>query len=245
MKVVIVVQARMTSTRLPGKVLKEVLGKSLLEYLIERLRRVRLTDEFVIATTINETDDAIVSLCRRLAVPVMRGSELNVLSRYYEAATAQHADVVVRITSDCPAIDPQVIDTVIAFFLDNRDKYDYVSNTLKPSFPYGMAVEVFSYASLADAYREATNGPELEHVTPFIYLRPDRYRIGHFIHSEDLSRHRWTVDTPEDFELIRRLIEENYPINPEFGMREVLDTLQTHPDWVSLNAHIAQKKLGD
>lgn len=245
MKTVIIVQARMTSTRLPGKVLKEVLGKTLLEYLIERLRRVKLADEIVIATTINHTDQPIVDLCRRLNVAVTRGSEHDVLARYYEAAKLHHADVIVRVTSDCPAIDPAVIDRVIAFYRDHPGQYDYVSNSLKQSFPYGMAVEVFPFNALEEAAREAKADPEREHVSPFLYTRPERYRIGQVVYPRNLSHHRWTVDTPEDFELIRLILEALYPVKPEFEMQDVLALLDQHPDWVQINAHVQQKKLGE
>lgn len=245
MKTLIIVQARMTSTRLPGKVLKEVLGKTLLEYLVERLRRVKLADGFVIATTTNDTDEPIVALCRQLQVPCTRGSELDVLARYYEAASLHKADVVVRVTSDCPLIDPTVIDHVIRFYREHRAPYDYVSNALTQSYPYGMATEVFAFEGLEQAYREATAEPEREHVTPFFYTHPERYRIGHVVHPQDLSHHRWTVDTPEDFELVRRVTEALYPGKPEFDMQDILALLEKHPDWVHINAHVHQKKLGE
>lgn len=245
MKTVIIVQARMTSTRLPGKVLKEILGKSLLEYHIERIRRAQLADDVVIATTINDTDQPIVDLCARLGVACTRGSENDVLGRYYEAATLHKADLIVRVTSDCPLIDPTVIDRVIAFYRDSEGAYDYVSNSLKQSFPYGLAVEVFPYCALETAWREAQAEPEREHVSPFLYTRPERFRIGQVVQAEDLSHHRWTVDTPDDFELVRRIIEALYPGNPQFSTQDVLDLLEKHPDWPAINAHVRQKKLGE
>lgn len=245
MRTVIVVQARMTSTRLPGKVLKEVLGKPLLEYLVERLQRVRAADAFAVATTLNDTELPIIALCNRLGVPVTRGSEHDVLARYHEAALAMKADVVVRVTSDCPIIDPKVIDEVIGFYHDHAEQYDYLSNALIHSYPYGMSAEVFSFKVLDEAYREAVAEPEREHVTPFIYTRPERYRIGHVTYPRDLSAHRWTVDTPEDFELVRRLIEALYPVNRDFGMEHILEILDENPDWQLINAHVRQKKLGE
>lgn len=245
MKTVIIVQARMTSTRLPGKVLKEILGKTLIEYLVERLRRVKLADTFVIATTINATDDPIVALCRRLNVPVTRGSENDVLARYYEAAIVHQAEVVVRVTSDCPLIDPEVIDAAIRFYRDSGGQYDYVSNALTQSYPYGMAAEVFSFKLLEQAHSEALAEPEREHVTPFIYTRPERYRIGHLVQAENQSHHRWTVDTPEDFELVRRITEALYPSRPEFNTQDILTLLAAHPDWPEINSHVRQKKLGE
>lgn len=243
MKTVIIVQARMTSTRLPGKVLKTVSDKTLLEYQIERLRRVRRADEIVIATTINDTDDPIAKLCHSLGVPCYRGSEHDVLARYYEAAKLHHADVVVRVTSDCPVIDPMVVDETIRFYIDHGLVYDYVSNALTQSYPYGMATEVFSFRVLEEAHREARTEPEREHVTPFIYTRPARYRIGHMVHPENHSHHRWTVDTPEDFDLVKRIIEALYPVKPAFDTQDILALLERHPEWVAINAHVRQKKL--
>jgi spore coat polysaccharide biosynthesis protein SpsF len=245
MKTVIIVQARMTSTRLPGKVLKKVNDKSLLEYLFERLRRVRLADEFVIATTVNDTDLPIVAECERFGVAVTRGSELDVLARYYEAAKLHKADIVVRVTSDCPLIDPAVVDEAIQFYHEHRSQYDYVSNALVQSYPYGMAAEVFPFSALKEVYREAQLEPEREHVTPFLYTHPERYRVGHVICKKNLSHHRWTVDTVEDFELVRLITEALYPKNPKFNMQDILALLTQHPEWVKINANVHQKKLGE
>jgi spore coat polysaccharide biosynthesis protein SpsF len=245
MKTVIIVQARMGSTRLPGKVMKTVLGKTLLEYLFERLWRVRRADLFMVATTTNPHDAVIVEHCRHLGVPVICGSEDDVLARYYRAATIQQADIIVRITADCPLIDPAVIDKAIKFFHENIGRYEYVSNTLKQSYPYGMAVEVFSFGLLEQAYREARKETEREHVTPFFYTRPERFRIGQFVNEVDLSHHRWTVDTQEDFELIRLIIEELYIANLTFGLDDILKCLEEHPAWTEINAHVKQKKLDE
>lgn len=245
MKTLIIVQARMMSTRLPGKVLKQVLGKPLLEYQIERLRRVEPADGIVIATTTNHTDEPIVELCHRLNVPVTRGSEDDVLTRYYEAATLHAADVVVRVTSDCPVIDPNVVARVIRFYLERRESFDYVSNGLKRTFPRGMDVEVLSYRALREAYAEAVERSEREHVTPFIYHHPERYRLANVAFDIEASHHRWTVDTAEDFELVRRIIESLYPTDHDFTLGDILALLEIHPDWAHINAHIEQKKLGE
>ena len=245
MKVFIIVQARMTSTRLPGKVLKLVLGKPLLEYQIERLQRVQLADEIVIATTINATDDPIVRLCDRLSVPYFRGSEADVLARYHGAATAHQADVIVRVTSDCPLIDPQVIDRTIQYYLDRQNEFDYVANCLKRTYPRGMDTEVFSFTALNEAFLEATAQPDREHVTPFIHRQPTRYNLGHVLYSQDCGQHRWTVDTPEDFELIQNILEAIYPENSEFSLEDCLQLLDRYPEWAKINAHIEQKQYGE
>jgi spore coat polysaccharide biosynthesis protein SpsF len=243
-KVVIIVQARMTSTRLPGKVLKLVLNKPLLEYQIERLQRVRSADDIVIATTVHSTDDPIVGLCDRLSVHHYRGPEEDVLARYHGAAVACNADAIIRVTSDCPVIDPAVIDRVARFFIEHRGDYDYVSNTQVRSYPRGMDTEVFSFAALCEAFHEASKPAEREHVTPFIYTNSHRYRLADIVHPEDESRHRWTVDTPEDFELIKRIIESLYPSEPHFDLKSMLDLIRHNPEWMKINEHIEQKKLG-
>jgi spore coat polysaccharide biosynthesis protein SpsF len=242
MRTVIIAQARMTSTRLPGKVLKKVLGKPLLEYQIERLKRVNFADEIVIATTTNSTDLPIIELCDRFSISYFRGSEEDVLARYYSAAKEHDADVVVRVTSDCPLIDPQVIDRVIQFYLDNQSQYDYVSNCLERSYPRGMDTEVFSFAALHKAFVETTAQPDREHVTPFIYMHPERYRLAQIFYSENQSSHRWTVDTPEDFELIKKIIEVLYPQNKNFTLEDCLDLLKRYPDWLLINAYVEQNK---
>lgn len=235
----------MTSTRLPGKVLLEVLHKPLLEYLVERLRRTRLPAEIVVATTTNHTDLPIVELCKRLGVPCFRGPEEDVLERYHGAAQAHRADPVIRVTSDCPVIDPEVIDHVLRFYLDNSGQYEYVSNAQVRSYPRGMDTEVFSFKALHEAFTEARALPDREHVTPFIYRRPERYRQGDVIYGKDLSRHRWTVDTPEDFELIKRIIEALYPVKRDFTLQDILDLVDSNPDWPLINAHVEQKKLDE
>jgi spore coat polysaccharide biosynthesis protein SpsF len=244
MKVVIIDQARMTSTRLPGKVMKSIMGKSLLEYQLERLERSRFAQEIVVAATTNESDAPIVDLCRRVGVSLFRGSEEDVLSRYYGAAKAYRADVIVRVTSDCPLIDPKIVDKAISFYINHAKQYDYVSNTLERSYPRGMDCEVFPYGVLEEAHVEATAQPDREHVTPFIYRHPERYRLANIAHYEDQSHHRWTVDTIEDFELIKRMMEALYLTNRRFTMQDCLALLDRHPDWEAINANVEQKVYG-
>ena len=242
MRVVIIVQARMTSTRLPGKVLKTVLGKPLLEYQIERLRRVRLADEIVIATTVNETDRPIVDLCQHLSVAYFQGSEEDVLARYYGAAKLHDAEVVVRVTSDCPLIDPEVIDHLITIYLQNLTLYDYFV-TDEVTYPRGMDTEIFSMNVLEDAYQEADLPEQREHVTPFIYQQPSRYRLAAATAVCSFGRYRLTVDTPEDFELVSLILQSLYPRNPKFGLEAIVDLLQQQPELAIINAHIHQKHL--
>lgn len=241
MRTVIIIQARMTSTRLPGKVLLPLAGKPLLERLIERLHRVKLADAIVVATTTNTTDDPIAKLCVELGEYCYRGSEQDVLSRYAGAASLHMADVVVRITSDCPLIDPELIDRLISAYKAGGS--DYVSNMLPPTWPYGMAVEVFSADVLKQAQAEAIQADEREHVTPFIYRHPERYLLRNILNSENLSHHRWTVDTLEDYELVRRIFEALYPAKKNFGLVDLLAIMAENPKWASINKHIQQKQL--
>ena len=244
MKTALIVQARMASTRLPGKIMKEVLGKTLLEYQLERLLRVKQADQVIIATTDHGEEQPIVDLCQRMGVPYFRGSEEDVLARYYGAATQYHADVVVRITSDCPLIDPAVVDEVIGFYLAHKEDYDYVSNTFPElTYPRGMDTEIMSYKVLKEAYEQAKDQAEREHVTIFIKRRPERYRIKNLPYDEDYSHYRWTVDTPEDFALIKKMITALYPVNPHFTLEDCLALIEEKPEWAKINAHIKQKPV--
>jgi spore coat polysaccharide biosynthesis protein SpsF len=242
MKTVIIVQARMTSTRLPGKVMLPLAGHPMLERLIERLNRVSRADAVVIATTTNATDDVIAACCVAQGVACHRGPEHDVLSRYAGAAREHQASMVVRVTSDCPLLDPELVDDLLQRFTSAGAQVDYLSNMLEPTWPYGMAVEVFSAQALYEAEAEATLPAEREHVTPFIYWRPERYRLLSVRHDVDLSRQRWTVDTPEDYELVRRIFEALYPVRPCFAMADVLGLLARHQDWMQINQHIEQKR---
>ena len=231
----------MGSTRLPGKVLKPILGRPMLSYQLERLGAAELAERIVVATTTSPADAAIVDFCAAEGIACTRGSEEDVLSRYAEAAAIFDARTVARVTSDCPLIDPDLIDLAIREFDAGAGRYDFVSNMLQPSWPYGMAIEVLSRALLVEADREAIDPAEREHVTPFIYRRPERYRLKSLARRPDLSHHRWTVDTPEDFELVSRIIAELYPRTPRFTIVDVLALLEAHPSWVEINAHVQQR----
>jgi len=244
MKIVIISQARMTSTRLPGKVLKKVSGKTLLEHHVERLRRSQMSDEIVIATTENRTDIPIVEVCEKIKVNYFRGSEEDVLSRYYKAATKFKADIVVRVTSDCPLIDPVIVDSVISFFFDNSPFFDYVSNAGIRTFPRGMDTEVFKYQTLVETYNEAKSNVDREHVTTFIRNPKNHYKLGNYSLHENHSSHRWTVDTLEDFNLVSKILNALYPIKSNFDLNDILTLLQNNPTWSKLNSHIETVNYG-
>lgn len=215
MKVVCIIQARMGSTRLPGKVMLGLCGKTVLGHVIERVKMVKNIDEIVIATTTKEDDSIIVEEALKYDVKVFRGSEEDVLSRYYYAAKENDADVVVRITSDCPLIDPEIIDEMLSRFkyLYKENKVDYLSNTLERTFPRGLDAEIFSFKILEDAFINAEKYHQREHVTPYIYENANKFKlVGGYQKDIDYSYHRWTLDTEEDFELIRRIYLHLYPL---------------------------------
>ena len=240
MRAVGIVQARMTSTRLPGKILLEVLGKPLLQYELERLRKISSIDELVVATTTNVDDDPVIELCGTLGVSTYRGSELDVVSRYYEAAEQYKADAVVRFTADCPLIDPQVSDSVIRYYLEHAGEVDYCCVDIS-TYSRGTDTEVFSLNALRDAGREGNTAPDREHVTFFIRNRPDRYKQWVKKSGNDWGKYRLTVDTREDFELIREILERLYPANPNFSINDVIELLEKNPELPKINEKIRQK----
>lgn len=244
MKIAAIVQARMGSTRLPGKVMKELKGESVLSHVIQRLKQAKLIDEIIIATTTDSKDDIIEKETRRNGVKVFRGSEKDVLSRYYEASVKDDADVVVRITSDCPLIDPFVVDKMIDFYLKN--KYSLVTNAGSSpdqrSFPRGLDTEVFSLEVLKDAYLNGNKTYHREHVTPYIYEQKNN-KIYYFKNKEDLSKYRWTLDTEEDLKLITEIYNRLYKGSHDFYMNDIIRLFQREPSLYNINADVEQKKL--
>ena len=240
MRVVAIIQARMGSTRLPGKVMKDLGGATVLARVVNRTRRARLIDEVVVATTTAPGDDVIVDECRRLGVACFRGDENDVLDRYYQCARQFAADAVVRITSDCPLVDPELIDATVERFLEG--KHDYVTNGVPATFPRGLDVEVFTSDSLAFAWREAKESYERVHVTPYLYEQEGRFRVALLASTGDYSHHRWTLDTNEDLELIR-VIYEHFGNSDDMRWLEVLNMLDGEPELLALNSHVRQKTL--
>jgi len=230
----------MGSSRLPGKALKDIQGRSMLARVVRRAQRSSLIDRLIVATTDKEADDAIASECKILGVSVFRGSEDDVLDRYYQAAKAFSAEAVVRITSDCPLIDPDVIDRVVSVFLDNRP--DYASNTIENTYPRGLDVEVFPFSALEKAWRNASRDFEHVHVTPYIYLHPELFQKLSVIAEKNWSFYRWTVDTAEDLALVRAVYEK-MGADDHFSWRDVLDLFEREPGLAELNRHILQKSL--
>jgi spore coat polysaccharide biosynthesis protein SpsF len=233
MTVLAILQARMSSSRLPGKVMADLLGEPMLARQIERLRRCRRLDRLLLATSTEAADDALVELCARIGVDCFRGSLDDVLDRFHAAAAGRGADQIVRLTADCPLADPALIDALVDLHVAGG--YDYSCNTLPPRWPDGLDAEVMRAEVLEAAWREAALPSEREHVTRFIYTRPERFRLGSLVGETDLSGERWTVDTPEDLALVRAIYAALYPANPAFGTEDILAFLAAHPEIAALN----------
>jgi spore coat polysaccharide biosynthesis protein SpsF len=239
LKVVAIVQARMGSSRLPGKVLKNLDGETVLSRVIRRVQRAKLIDEVLVATTDQAPDDAIVEECEHCSVPVFRGNEDDVLDRYFRAGQLNKADVVVRVTSDCPLIDPEIAEETIRAFLNQEA--DYASNALRRTYPRGLDTEVMTLQALGRAWSAADQPYQRAHVTPYIYEHPDEFKIVTVTGLSDLSGHRWTLDTPEDLEFVRSVYARLR--GREFRWRDVLELLEREPDLIELNRYVAQKPL--
>lgn len=240
MSVGVIVQARMGSTRLPGKVLKKVQGKTLLEFLIERVKIAKLVDQVIIATTHSQKDKAIATVASRNNLKVFRGSENDVLDRYFQCANHFHLKTIVRITGDCPLIDPKIIDEVIRFY--RKGRFDYATNGIDSTFPDGMDVEVFSFKALKRAWSEARLESEREHVTAYIWKNKSIFKIGTYKGSVDNSSLRLTVDEPKDLKLVRRIIADLYPKNSEFSLADIILHLKKNPSLLKINSKISRNE---
>lgn len=242
---VAIVQARMGSTRLPGKVMRELCGVTILGHVIQRVARCPRVGKVVVATTESERDSIIVAEAARHGAGVTRGSEEDVLARYYQAATEHHADPIVRVTSDCPLFDPDLLTSMLEAYgreSAQPEGVDYLSNTVRRTFPRGLDAEIIAFGALERAHREAIAPFEREHVTPYIWQHPGLFRVRHFLGDEDLSSHRWTLDTEDDWKLIRAVFEHLCVRDGAFTTREVLALLAARPELTALNAHVRQKE---
>lgn len=241
-KFVAIIQARIGSTRLPGKALLDIAGRPMLLHVIERMQRSEEIDKIVVATTHNERDDEIEDFCKKHEVSFYRGSENDVLDRYYQCAKEYAADIVVRVTSDCPLIDPRVVDMVINEY--KKGESDYSSNIVERTYPRGMDVEVFSFKALAKAHREAHEDYQREHVTPFIHENPEKFILTNVLGDEDFSRYRITVDTPEDMEMVSRLYIKVFDdIGSSYGYMDLVNALAADSELLSINSGIEQKEI--
>jgi len=240
MNIVAIVQARMGSTRLPGKVLMDLGGKTVLARVVSRLRRTTRVDQIVVATTDSAADDAIVRQCHQLKVECFRGSENDVLDRYHQAARVCAARAVVRVTSDCPVIDPQLVDETIQVLHEQCG--DYASNAFPRTYPRGLDTEVFTAAALERAWRDTREPYEREHVTPYFYEHPELFRLVSQRGRIDHSQYRWTLDTAEDLELLRT-IYARFDDGDDFSWEEVIQLMKREPELAELNSCAVQKAL--
>jgi spore coat polysaccharide biosynthesis protein SpsF len=240
----IILQARMSSSRLPNKVLLPILGKPMLAHQIDRINTLKIPHKLIIATSTQTSDDPIEQLCQQLNISCYRGTLDDVLERYYQAAIefSKNKTIknIVRITGDCPLIDSDIIEQVINLFLTSN--VDYCSNCAPATLPDGLDVEVFSFDALEKSYQLAKKSSEREHVTPFIRNNPQLFTVSNYNHQPDLSHYRWTVDEPKDFELITKIYQALYPKNQNFALADILDLIEKKPELSQINQHIIRNE---
>jgi spore coat polysaccharide biosynthesis protein SpsF len=242
MKVVGIIQARTGSTRFPNKVLEKINNKTLLEYYIERVKFSTSLDQIVLATTVNPADNIIEEIAQKEGISYLRGSENDLLDRYYEAAKRNNANIVVRLTSDDAFVDPDVIDRAVKIFQDNYLQLDFVNNHLEPSYPEGLDVEVYAFDALAFAWRHSKLKSEREHVFLSITNYPEKYSIYTFKNNEDYSFLRWTVDYECDFEMVKKVYKKLYQPNRIFKYDDLIALYKTNPEIFEINSHIKRKE---
>ena len=232
-----IVAARMESTRLPGKVLFEINGKTIIQIMVDRMKFSKKLDKIIIATSTNPNDDLVETYCKKNNIECYRGSEENLISRYKQISDSINADIIVKFGADSPLIDPKIIDHVIEIYLKNN--YDFVSNYGIPkTYPEGSALEVYSSLILNEAYNEAKKPSELEHISPFICNRPERYNLHRVDYKKDISNYRFSLDYQEDFVVIKSIFEALHPINPNFTLEDIISWLDVNPKIFEINSHI-------
>jgi len=237
-KIVTVIQARMGSSRLPGKVLLPLAGKPLLLRMYERVSLTNYAGEIVIAITEDQSDNELAVLCQKNGLNVFRGSSLDLLDRHYKTAKKYNAEAVIKIPSDCPLIDPHIIGKVILYYINNSDKFDFVSDLHPPSYPDGNDVEIMSFKALERAWINAKKDFEREHTTPYIWENTDKFRIGNVVWETGLDysmTHRFTIDYHEDYNFIKKVYDELYPKNERFGLNDILKLLEEKPEIKKIN----------
>ena len=241
--VIAIIQARSSSSRLPNKVMSLILGKPMIIHELERVERAKLIDKIVLATSTDASDDALAKTVSSAGFEVYRGSLDDVLNRYVSCAHeygAKPTDHIVRITGDCPLIDHEVVDDVIAYHIDSHD--DYTNLGEPPTFPDGLDTEIMTFASLIQSQKKATLPSEHEHLTQYIIKHPEVFSIGSMQNDEDLSTMRWTVDEPADLDFVTRIYEALYPLNNDFLMDDILHFLQKHPEMMKINMGITRNE---
>jgi len=240
MKVVAVIQARMGSTRLPGKVLMDIAGKPMLWHVVDRVKRCKTIDQIVVAITEKEENKAIIELAKKCGVETFAGSEEDVLGRYYQAARRFNADVIVRITSDCPLIDPVIVDKLVDYYRDNIDKIDYVNTA--PSFPEGVDTEVFGFNALEVTWKNAKKRYEREHATIYMHENPAIFRLATIENDKDMSHVRFTVDRMEDLIVVREIFKYLYKHGRVFHTQDILNLLEEKPEIMEINKNVLRNE---
>ena len=237
----------MGSTRLPGKILMELSGKPILAHVVDRLRYSKLINNVIIATTDLTEDNQLEEFCLENKIDYFRGSSNNVLSRYYGTAKKYSSDLIIRITADCPVIDPIIIDEMLGMYIESTktEKVDYLSNVHPRTFPRGLDTEIFTFSALEKVFNDAGKKYEQEHVTPYFYQNPELFSIKNFSNQKDYSFHRWTVDTKEDFDLMQEIYSELYQPRRIFLFRDILDLFERKPEIFAINQDVKQKSLGE
>ena len=247
-RIVAVIQARMGSSRLPGKILLDIAGLPMLARVVERVRQAETIYEVVVATTVGEEDDVVEQFCQNREYPYVRGDNFNVLSRYMKAAQEFEADIIVRITADCPLMDPVVIDRTVHAFLKEYPEAQFGTNRgkdqIQRTYPIGMDVEVMTFDALETAYNEATEGYQKEHVTPFLYESVGLFKKTSIDANGDYGSQRWAVDTPEDLAFVRE-IYTRMGDKKNFGFEDVVSLLEREPELLEINAQVSQKDMHD
>jgi spore coat polysaccharide biosynthesis protein SpsF len=240
--ITVVVQARMASNRLHGKVMLPILGETLLYRMIERLKQIKYPVQIVVATSTNEEDQIIEKFCQKKKITFYAGELNDLLDRHYQIGVLTGSDVVIKIPSDCPLIDPQIVDKVIQFYLENEGKYDFVSNLHPATYPDGNDVELMTFEALEKAWKEAQRPLEREHTTPYFWENDDKFKNANVIWESGLDysmTHRFTIDYDDDYLFIKRVFEELYPINPNFSMGDILNLIVIKPEIYNLNRKYA------
>lgn len=235
-KIIAIVQARMTSSRLPGKVLKDLTGKPVIWHVFNQLSFSQKIDQIILAMSDNKADDQLEDWAKENNINFFRGDLDNVLKRFYDTALNYKGDVIVRITADCPLIDPEIVDQVIHLFLSGE--FDYYSNTNPPTFPDGLDTEVFTFAALQKAFQAAKLKSEIEHVTPYIRNNPDKFKIGNYSSSINYEKLRWTLDNKEDYDFLSVIYNKLYRPNSFISWKEVIKYLESNTNLLMINEHI-------
>lgn len=241
-KVAAIIQARMASSRLPGKVLTKLGHQPALEWMVNRVKRSKLIDQVIVATTTDPSDDAVEAFCAGKDVTCVRGDMFDVLDRIYQAAKQNEADVIVRLTGDCPFIDPDMLDDLVGMFLELKPALDFAANRLpmERTVPIGLDAEICSFEALEKAWQETTEKHHREHVMPYFYENPDIFNILHMKHDPDYGYMRWTLDTPEDLEMLKK-VADHFVGKDDFSWLEVLDLIEKYPEIQEINLDVRHK----